>query len=368
MGVFEFFSAAGQACLPPDGLLLWCCLALPGAVAAPWVSVVIPYKNAAATLAGAVASIRGQSLHQLEILLVDNGSTDGGPALARQLAAQDARIRLLEEPLPGVAHAANTGMAAATGAYVARLDADDTAFPDRLEKQLALLAADQSLGVASGMVEHWPGNFDSRGMALYVDWVNSLKTPREIYLNRFVELPVVNPSLMFRKELAATHGLYRQGPFPEDYDMVLRWLQAGVRFGKVPSPVIRWRDSPGRLTRTDSRYSPLAFFETKAAYAALWLKKKGLGEVYVWGAGKKAKRRSRELLAHGIGIAGRIDIDRGKIRQPADMYFEELPPKSRAAPGFFILVYVAKRGARDEISAFLKAKGYEAGLDFLAMA
>ena len=69
---------------------------------------------------------------------------------------------------------------------------------------------------------------------------------------------------MFRRELVARHGGYRAGDFPEDYELWLRWLDAGVRMAKVPRPLLTWHDSTGRLSRTDARYDPEAFFRLKA--------------------------------------------------------------------------------------------------------
>jgi hypothetical protein len=79
-------------------------------------------------------------------------------------------------------------------------------------------------------------------------------------LRCFVEASVAHPSVMFRRELLEKYGGYRDGPFPQDYELWLRWLEAGVRFGKVDAELLTWNDPPQRLWRTDTRYSVEAFY------------------------------------------------------------------------------------------------------------
>jgi glycosyltransferase involved in cell wall biosynthesis len=104
--------------------------------------VVTPVRNAAATLARAVASVRAQTEPSWEMLIVDDGSEDGSPALAARLAAGEPRIRLLgwREPR-GAAAARNAAIRAARGRCIAFLDADDAWRPEKLARQLAFMAA-----------------------------------------------------------------------------------------------------------------------------------------------------------------------------------------------------------------------------------
>ena len=152
------------------------------------VSVVIPFKNAEYTLSEAILSIQKQTLRECEILLIDNASTDRSLEIALRHQANDPRIKVISEPKQGVVAANNLGVQEAQGKYIARMDADDVAFPERLEKQVTFLEQNPSIGVVSGLVEHWSQVEDSRGIAHFVGWVNSLTTIKDIYLNRFIEL------------------------------------------------------------------------------------------------------------------------------------------------------------------------------------
>jgi teichuronic acid biosynthesis glycosyltransferase TuaG len=109
---------------------------------APAVSVIVPVWNAARTLEATVASVRAQSEPDWEMWLIDDGSTDASLALARQLAAGDARIAVLSlGQNQGAAAARNAGIRAARGRFIAFLDADDLWRPEKLALQLAAMRA-----------------------------------------------------------------------------------------------------------------------------------------------------------------------------------------------------------------------------------
>jgi glycosyltransferase involved in cell wall biosynthesis len=116
----------------------------------PAVSVVTPVWNAAATLAATVASVQAQSFPDWEMLLVDDGSTDGSRALADRLAAADPRLRVLGQGAnTGAAAARNRGIREARGRFIAFLDADDLWRPEKLALQLGALNAGQPLVFAA---------------------------------------------------------------------------------------------------------------------------------------------------------------------------------------------------------------------------
>src|SRR5215469_600238 len=106
-------------------------------IAKPRVSVVIPLFNRARTIERALASVQRQSFSDLEIVVVDDASSDGG---ADKIAGLDPRLRILRHPANrGAAAARNTGINAARGEYVAFLDSDDEWLPAKLTTQLGVL-------------------------------------------------------------------------------------------------------------------------------------------------------------------------------------------------------------------------------------
>lgn len=351
----------------------------------PLISVILPVRNGRPTLARALASLGAQTETRWELIAVDDGSTDGTRDVLAAAAGADLRVRVLTQPPLGLVAALNAGLAAARGEFVARLDADDESHPERLARQAAHLRKEPGLGLVSCLVDFGGDRAANAGYALHVDWLNTLRSPEEIALNCFVESPLAHPSVMFRRELVEKHGGYRAGDFPEDYELWLRWLEAGVAMAKVPETLLTWHDGPARLSRTDPRYSPEAFFRIKAEYVAkavgrILLGLRSPGEegrmsrgttahpVWIWGAGRPTRKRAAALEAHGLRIAGYVDVDPRKTGRSVGgvpvITADDLPPPGER----FILAYVSKRGARDYIRTQLGLRNYVEGRDFLACA
>lgn len=331
----------------------------------PRISVILPVRNAATTLRPTLQSIAAQTLPDWELLVIDDHSTDNTPLIVSEFAANDPRIRVQTSPGHGIVAALNQGIASARADLVARMDADDLCHPTRLERQAAHLDQHPEIGLVSCRVAFGGDRRRARGYALHVDWLNSIVTPEQVTRNRFVESPFAHPSVMFRRSLTAEHGGYRDGPFPEDYELWLRWLDHGVSMGKVNETLFTWTDPPDRLSRTDPRYSAEAFYRIKAIFLARALKRSLHGRtVWIWGAGRPTRKRARHLEAHGIDIHGYIDIDPAKQNRPVNgrpVIAPENLPSPRAAT---VISYVANRGARDPIRAHLVGGDFVEGADF----
>ena len=334
----------------------------------PRVAVLLPAYNAADTLPAAIASVQAQTEADWELLVVDDGSTDGTGEAIAAAARADRRVRALRhDSNRGIVAALTTGLAAAAAPLVARLDADDLCQPRRLALQAGFLDAHPEIGLVGCRVAFGGDRRRQAGYAMHVDWANGLLTTGEIGLNRFVESPFPHPSVMFRRDLAERFGGYRDGPFPEDYELWLRWLDAGVAMAKVPETLLVWNDPPRRLSRTDPRYSFRAFYETKAVWLARWLARHNPfhPEVIVWGAGRETRRRAEFLVGHGVRITHYVDIDPRKVGQTVHgrpvLGPEQLPEPCRA----FVLSYVGSWGAREDIRSRLSERGYREGGNFL---
>ena len=337
---------------------------------APKVSIVMPVRNAAGTLPVALESLKCQTFATWELLAVDDGSKDGTADILASAVRADPRIRVLSQAALGVTEALQRGCAAARGEFIARLDADDWSPPERLLRQLECFERQPQLGVVSCRVRHGGDKTAQAGYAAHVTWINSLHKPGDIALRRFVESPVAHPSVIFRRSLLQKYGSYESGDFPEDYELWLRWMDAGVQFGKVDAELLLWNDSPARLSRTDPRYCPEAFYRIKCVYLARWLKRQlePAREIWLWGAGRITRQRFRALETEGISLSGFIDVDRKKLGRLRDgrpvVGPDNLPSKDRA----FILAGVSSRGARELIAAQLNGLGRTEGRDYLLVA
>lgn len=183
----------------------------------PRVSVVLPVYNGAHTLDAAIDSLLSQTEQSLQLVIVDDGSTDRSATLIRKWAAKDERVYPVFARHKGIVAALNTGLSKATAPYIARMDADDISMPQRLQKQADFLDANPDFGLVSCLIKHLGNKETQTGYARYVSWVNSLTTNKEITRNRFIESPLAHPSVMFRKQLIHKFGEYRNGAFIVSY-------------------------------------------------------------------------------------------------------------------------------------------------------
>ena len=123
----------------------------------PLVSVVVPLHNGATTIGRTLDSICRQTWENLEVIVVDDGSTDDGPALVKQRAQADPRVKLISQPNAGVAAARNHGARVARADYLAFVDADDLWTPDKIDAQMQVM---QRRGPATGLVYTWAALID----------------------------------------------------------------------------------------------------------------------------------------------------------------------------------------------------------------
>jgi glycosyltransferase involved in cell wall biosynthesis len=329
--------------------------------------VILPVFNAAHTVEEAVRSLVAGGLSDSEILAVDDGSTDGSGEVLARLQDELPRLRLYTQLHRGIVAALTTGIEHATGEYFARMDADDVSLPKRLERQRRFLDQHREIGVVTGRVRFGGDRHDAEGYAAYVDWINTLRDPDDFAFHRFVESPVAHPAVMFRRACVDRFGGYRNGTFPEDYELWLRWMEAGVLFASIPEEVLLWNDPPARLSRTHERYSIEAFYAMKAEYLARWcaLHVDSWPDVVVWGAGRITRKRVQLLEARGARVRMWVDIDAKKIGQRiggADV----VAPDHLPGPGAcFILSFVANRDARAQIRTWLNRHAYIPERDYI---
>ncbi|MCI1751801.1 MAG: glycosyltransferase [Flavobacteriales bacterium] len=331
----------------------------------PRISVLLPYHNAAPTLDAAINSIAAQTHTDWELLLINNASTDESTAFAKHWAAKDDRIRLIEEPNIGVARALNTGLAHTQGRYIARMDADDISHPERFAKQVEFLEKHPEIGVLGTQTTFTTSVAKSIGMRWFTQWQNAILKPHDHYVKRFVDAPLAHPTVMFRRELVEQHGGYDTGPLPEDHELWLRWMDAGVRFAKLPEELLTWNDHAHRLSRTHANYSVDAFFTTKAKWLAKPLQRK-LNDrpVIIAGTSMMCRSRARMLEAEGIAVHAFTDVKPRLVPGYAFIPHGELPASGEA----FIVSFISQRGTGDRIAEFLASRGLVEGADFVLAA
>ena len=325
----------------------------------PLVSVVMPVWNAEATVERAIRSILDQSLREFEMIVVDDGSTDGTPDVVASI--DDKRVHLHRTAHQGVAAAANAGVELASAPVIARMDADDASHSERLALQLACLRNERLDVVGSQVSIVSDTGVLTTGMKRYQRWINELTlSSDQIHGLRFVELPLVNPTLLGRREYFELGC--RDNAFPEDYDLMLRAAANGMRFGKILKVLLMWSDRSARLTRTNRRYTRDAFMECRRHHI-LRGPLAGVKQVDLWGVGKGGKPWIRWLLENDIQIRTLIDVNPRKVGKTIGGTRVIGPADVARADGVMMLVAVGAVGARQEIEEFAKQRGYVMGRD-----
>jgi glycosyltransferase involved in cell wall biosynthesis len=337
----------------------------PATVTIPRVSILLPARNADATLAACLASIRRQTETSWECIVVDDGSTDRTREIASSAARRDARIRVLSGPHTGLVAALNEGLRHCRAEFVARMDADDLMHRERLAAQAGYLDRDPSLAGVGCHVRLFPRRTLSPRGREYEQWLNSLGSPDEVARDAFVECPLAHPSLMMRRSMAAL-GYIERG-WPEDYDLVLRALAAGLRLGVVPKRLLSWRRRPGSLSRSDPRYARAQFTRCKAHFLAHGFLAAGAAYV-LWGFGGTGKDLRRALASLGKRPSHIIEVHPRRLGRrihgapvlPADAMGE-----LRGQP---LIVSVAREGPRSEVRGILEGMGFVEGRDYVCAA
>ncbi len=331
----------------------------------PLISILMPVRNEERLLPAALASLARQSLHEWELVAVDDGSTDASGAILSAAAATDPRIRVLHRPPHGLVAALNAGLAQCRAPLVARMDGDDICHPHRLERQAAFLESHPEVTLVACQVRHVPRQRLTEGMRSYEGWQNRLLSHADIMRDLYVESPFTHPSVLFRRDAVQALGGYRDRGWPEDYDLWLRLAHSGARFARLPEVLFYWRDRPQRQTRTAAAYRLEAFRACKAHHLCRSFLS-ATERVTLWGAGVEGKAWRRALQAEGIAVARWIEVDPRKLGQTIHgapvLGIDSLKPG-----GGRTLITVGAKGAREEVRTFAARAGLVEGEDFICV-
>ncbi len=202
----------------------------------------MPVRNGARWLGEAVESVVAQTLPDWELIAVDDGSTDDTPRILAEWERRDRRIRAVRQDALGLVAALNRGLADAHAPLLARLDADDRALPQRLERQLRHLDAHPDIGLLGS----WAQEIDERG-ARRGD-LKPATEPEALARILMQGNPFVHSSVMFRTDVVRRLGGFRPAfRAAEDYDLWLRIAET-AKLANLPEPLVEYRWHSGNVT------------------------------------------------------------------------------------------------------------------------
>ncbi len=217
----------------------------------PLVSVIVPAYNAEAFLEETLQSAVGQTYQRLEVIVVDDGSTDSTAEIVRGFMARDRRVKLIQQANSGVAAARNRGLREAEGNLVAPLDADDLWKPTKIERQVARFrAAADNLA----LVYTWSHNIDEEGGIMR--WKRNRPKVEGRAFHHLIEANFIGngSTPLMRKDYVLAAGGYdptfrnQDAEGCEDWKLYLT-LAERYDFAAVREPLVGYRQTPGMMSR-----------------------------------------------------------------------------------------------------------------------
>lgn len=304
-------------------------------------SVLIAARDAATTLPVCLRSVARQTLPDCTPVVVEDDSPDGDVVATR-----------------------NRGIDLCDSEWTAILDSDDWMHRQRLERQVDYAEAHGLDGVGCHVRRF--GEPGGEGDREYIAWLNSMHTSADLLRDRFVEMPVAHPSLLLRTELLREHRYRNQG-WPEDWDLLLRLLQAKCALGVLPERLLAWRARSGSLSRTGQAYTLAAFMRCRAHHLAGQFLRDRKGFV-LWGYGQTGKALRRALLPLGYRPTHIVEVHPRRLGQSIHGA-PVVPPHTLRDPSLRpILVSVAGAVPRARIRAECARLGLRDGVDFVCCA
>lgn len=212
----------------------------------PLVSIIIPVYNTAAYLTRAIQSILAQTYTSMEIILINDGSTDASESIIQSF--QDPRIRYLKnEQNMGLVYTLNKGVDLSTGKYIARMDGDDISLPARIAQQVAYMEAHPEVSVLATRVSLINEQDEPIG---YWEADQQHTAPEQIRAFLPKDNCLAHPSIMARAELLKTYRYRVEQSQAEDYDLWLRMAADGVVMHKLAEICVQHRIVHNSFTRS----------------------------------------------------------------------------------------------------------------------
>lgn len=215
---------------------------------APAITILMGVYNGLPHLEACIKSILQQTFPDFEFLIFDDASTDGSHLVIERLAANDRRIRFVRNKTNvGLGAVLSRGVKEARAQIIARIDADDTAVPHRLETQYEFLRANPSIDLVG-----------SYALDVTKDGIPIRERKVPITHEKIAELvwsnPFIHPTVMFRKEAILRVGSYSSTDRRrQDYDLWFRCVAGGLRMANIPEPLVHYLFSEATMKRNHVR-------------------------------------------------------------------------------------------------------------------
>lgn len=207
----------------------------------PKISVIMPVYNAEKYLIESINSVLAQTFKDFELIVVYDDSEDNSLSILNSISLNDKRIRVIYGENKGLANALNKGIASSKCKYIARMDSDDIALPERLKKQIDYLETNSEVDVLASGLEVF-GEITEKEKENYNQLFNVELNSKNLIENFLETCPIPHPSVMFKKDVILKLNGYNETYLcAEDYDLWLRALSKGYRIEKLSEKLIKYR-------------------------------------------------------------------------------------------------------------------------------
>ncbi|EGQ8479789.1 glycosyltransferase [Vibrio parahaemolyticus] len=209
----------------------------------PLVSVVLPIYNAEKYLHLTLDSVISQTYLDIEVICINDGSTDNTQAILEDFKKRDDRIRIINRENKGLVYSLNQGISISKGKYIARMDADDICLPKRFEMQVKFLESNPSVGLVGTSYMYIDENDNQLSKRI---------VPRSLSIIRSMLLfgsPICHPSVMFNKSIVGEHLLYDENyDSCEDLELWFRLNDKGIEIRNLSDVLIKYRILPTSIS------------------------------------------------------------------------------------------------------------------------
>ncbi len=265
----------------------------------PLVSIIMPVYNAEKYLETCLDSILEQTYYNWELITIDDFSTDHSKEILEKYALNDSRIKYSSNLSKGIIPALKMAFSQTKGNFITRMDADDIMPPQKLENLRKTLIDIGTKNIVTGKVKYFSESQLGGGYLKYEKWLNNLCEHQNHFEHIYKECVVPSACWMaFRADLLAINA-FEISEYPEDYDLVFRFYEAGYKIHGMNQVLHLWRDHASRASRNDPNYDDQNFFHLKIKYF-LKLDYEKNKTLILWGAGKKGKAIAQILIKANV--------------------------------------------------------------------
>jgi glycosyltransferase involved in cell wall biosynthesis len=213
---------------------------------APRVTVIMPVYNGESFLGEAIASVLSQTYSDLELIVVNDGSTDRSTDVIESYRRRDTRVLHIDEGRRGFVASLNRGVELARGQYVARMDADDISLPHRLAEQVAFLDANPGIAACGGAINVFTAHEHSS--------LRFPAGPAAVRVGLLFNCCLSHPTVILRKADLVRHNISYREPYggTADYDLWCQLDRSELQLANLPSALLRYRRHAAQITTSDA--------------------------------------------------------------------------------------------------------------------